>query len=881
MGMDALTNAAIESLLKDVLPRLQEQLQRLVQQPSGARQPDLGTDNLLLECFELLTLMRKWTNPTAELNTPAPTTSSADEMTMLADMADLAPTEATTPAEPESDHELSDEEAMALMGLDADATTTADAAPEPELAPPKADDEEMNDDEAMRLLAEMDSPTATVPAPEPVPAKANDEEMNDDEAMRLLAEMDAPAAAAPASAKADSEEMNDDEAMRLLAEMDAPAPAPKPAPAAKAAPAPVAKKSAEDEAASLLAQFGGDDDEPVVASAPTPAAAAPMREGAHSEAQEEAIEWEANDFQNDPDMLADFNNNTEEIMTNLDETILRLEQNPSDKEIIEEIFRGAHTLKGAAGMFGYRRLEKVMHRTENLFDLIRKGKLHANSDVIDVVLQALDVMRTLLTGVKNGKQTNARTVDVIANLEAVTSGKAIVKTAKPTASAAPKASAPTGGGSGGGDDHGGGKADKKGGNANNTIRVDLDRLDALVNLVGELVIDRTRFASIEEELRTRYPHIKLEGNFSETVQLFGRHMNDFQDIIMKVRMVPIGNAFNKFSRLVRDIAKSVNKKIDLHISGESAELDKTLVEQIGDPLIHLVRNSCDHGIETPEDRIKKGKSATGNIYLSAHQEGNNIVIKIEDDGKGIPADIVRRKAVEKGLIKEEDKLSEREIFNLIFEPGFSTAEKVTNLSGRGVGMDVVKKQIMKLKGMLDIESAKDRGTTITIRLPLTLAIVQSLLVQTKSETFAIPLGSVIESLRISPKDIQRVGDLEVIKLRDKVLPLLHLEDALNLTDKDQSLPALLKRPGARPESRRSKTDKHFVVIVGTNDRPFGVVVDQLLNQQEMVIKSMGRLMQRIPCVAGGAVLGNGEVVLVLDVPELQEAFKNKSRSHAA
>jgi two-component system chemotaxis sensor kinase CheA len=319
------------------------------------------------------------------------------------------------------------------------------------------------------------------------------------------------------------------------------------------------------------------------------------------------------------------------------------------------------------------------------------------------------------------------------------------------------------------------------------------------------------------------------------------------------------------------------------IDGEDTELDKTLVEQIGDPLIHLVRNSCDHGVEMPEDRRAAGKRPRpqGQIFLAARQEGNNIIITIEDDGKGINVDAVRKKGIERGLITEEAQLSDRDIFNLIFEPGFSTAEKVTTVSGRGVGMDVVRKQISKLKGVIDIDSAVGRGTTITIRLPLTLAIVQSLLVESNNELFAIPLSTVIESVRIKPEEIQRVGDAEVIKRHGKVLPLMHLHDTLDLSAKAEvSWYSGYTRGGdasaaqSRPTRRK---DRLYVVIVGSGERRFGIVVDQLLHQQEMVIKSMGPMLGSTPCVAGGAVLGNGEVVLVLDIQELEDRFRAPSR----
>lgn len=767
MSMDALTNAAIETLMKHVLPRLQQKLLELTQIPDKDRETTIEFAQALMECQDILNIVLKWAQPEA--------IESAEEINTV---AEATVTEETT---------------------------------------------ELSDEEAMMLLAEMDAPVEASPTP-----------------------------SSSAETNENSGELSDDEAMRLLAEMDAPVSTPAP-----------------EMAAETVAQAAPSNDVDLDC--------------------EEIDEWEANDFQNDPDMIKDFNTNCDEIMQNLDEQILKLEQAPEDKEIIEEIFRAAHTLKGAAGMFGFRSLERVMHRTETLFDLVRKGKLFASSNIIDVVFEAMDTMRVLLEAVKKGAPTGTPTGQIVKNLTLVARGETVAKTAAKETTPSPSANRDheppkvSAAGDGHGGDHKAGASGKETKNQKNTevstIRVDLERLDALVNLVGELVIDRTRFASIEEDLRTNHPQVQLNGSFSETVQLFGRHMNEFQDIIMKVRMVPIGNAFNKFTRIVRDLSKQLGKKIDLHISGENAELDKTLVEQIGDPLIHLIRNSCDHGVELPDDRVKKGKPPNGSIHLSAQQEGNHIVIKIVDDGKGIPADIIRKKAIEKGMISEDAKLTEREIFNLIFEPGFSTAEQVTNVSGRGVGMDVVKKQIMKLKGSLEVDSALNKGTTITIRLPLTLAIVQSLLVNAHGETFAIPLGSVIESIRIEPSEIQKIGEAEVIRLRDKVLPLMHLDDALQLAHKAQSVPALLATQKNQSVVRhRRNQERLFVVVVGHAERPFGIVVDQLLNQQEMVIKSMGSLMRDIPCVAGGAVLGNGEVVLVLDIPELEESFSSKSRA---
>jgi len=362
-------------------------------------------------------------------------------------------------------------------------------------------------------------------------------------------------------------------------------------------------------------------------------------------------------------------------------------------------------------------------------------------------------------------------------------------------------------------------------------------------------------------------------------------MNEIQDIIMKVRMVPVGSVFNKYPRVVRDLARQLGKQIDFVLEGEETEFDKTLVEQIADPLVHLIRNACDHGVEMPADRKATGKTPKGTITLSARQEGNHIIIQINDDGKGMDVARIKAKGIEKGLITADQNLTDRDIFNLIFEPGFSTAEKVTTVSGRGVGMDVVRKQIAKLKGMVEITSALGKGSTITIQLPLTLAIMQSLLVGVQEEVLAIPLSSVVESIRIKPSEIQTVGDSEVIKIRNSVLPLLYLDEVLGLENKDSGYwyrhPEQSGYQEVVQKRRQKRSERLYVVVVGSADRRYGLVVDALLNQQEMVIKPLGTLMRGTPCVAGGAVLGNGDVVLVMDVPEIENYHRTKKRKQVA
>jgi len=877
MGMDAHISNAFAALAKKSLPELHAKLAQLAKQPAPNRAADAALIQLLAAAREHIVILEAWANPVTAKPTsagiagePPPVEdldmNDAEAMAMLADMA--------SPVAPKpANEDMDDAEAMAML-----AAMDAPLAPQPTGG-------DMSDAEARAMLEAMDAPLAP---------KSAGGDMSDAEARAMLEAMDAPLA--PKSAGGD---MSDAEARAMLEAMDAPVAAPS---KTVAQPKPTTM-SADDEALALLASLGGSDTnegpEPASAAA-EPAEPAHSEEAGGGEHLEEIDEFAKNDFASDPDMLVDFVTNAAEIMETLDEKVLQLEQNPRDKETIESIFRAAHTLKGAGGMFGFKAIERVMHRMENLFDLVRKGTLVPDSNLIDVLFQGLDVLRGLLEAVKKSKPSGILTVPICKSLElaiqgryvkgasATATAKATAPTASVSAATVAKPSAPlAASGEAGGHDNGGEeKSSKKQGTEQTTIRVDLERLDALVNLVGELVIDRTRFATIEEDIRTTSPQLKVAGNMTETVQLFGRHMNEIHEIIMKIRMVPIGNAFNKFTRIVRDLGRQLNKEMELYIDGETTELDKTLVEQISDPLIHLIRNSCDHGIELPEVRQAAGKKRGGKISLSARQEGNTIVITIQDDGKGLPVDVIRKKAIEKGLITEDMVLSKRDTFNLIFEPGFSTAEKITNVSGRGVGMDVVRKQISKLKGIIDLESEQGRGTTTTIRLPLTLAIMQSLLVESQGEIFAIPLSAVIESVRIKPDEVQYVGDSEVIKRHDKVLPLMHLHDTLELALKNQS-----SWYSAKPQTEESKRlaalhlarrkDRLYVVIVGSGDRRFGIVVDQLLSQQEMVIKSLGPVMKKIPSVAGGAVLGNGEVVLVLDIQELEDRFRSRTRRKVA
>jgi len=326
---------------------------------------------------------------------------------------------------------------------------------------------------------------------------------------------------------------------------------------------------------------------------------------------------------------------------------------------------------------------------------------------------------------------------------------------------------------------------------------------------------------------------------------------ELQMSVMKMRMQPIGKVFNRFPRLVRDLARDTKKKIELKTSGESTELDRSVIEEIGDPLVHIIRNSCDHGLEPPKDRVACGKPETGTVSLEASQEGSNIVIKITDDGRGLDADAIRAKAVERGLVASQeaaDRLSDREVFRYIFEAGFSTAKKITDVSGRGVGMDVVRSNIEKLNGIVDLDSKKGVGTTITVKLPLTLAIIQGLLVQSDEDVFILPLSSVVETVKTEQTDVYYVNKRPVMRLRDEIIPIANLVEVL--------------RGGS---GGFVMAEKPYIVIVGLADRKLGLIVDRFLGQEEVVIKSLGSYLGSTEGVAGASILGDGRIRLIVDI----------------
>ena len=401
------------------------------------------------------------------------------------------------------------------------------------------------------------------------------------------------------------------------------------------------------------------------------------------------------------------------------------------------------------------------------------------------------------------------------------------------------------------------------GEADQTIRVEISRLDSVMNLVGELVLGRNRLVKLSGDVDGVVDFEQRIKEVAEAISQLNRVTTDLQTAVIKTRMQPIKKVLGKFPRMVRDLSRKMGKSIRLELVGEETELDKSVIEEIGDPLVHIIRNSIDHGIELPDDRVSHGKDPEGLVRISAYQEGNSIVIEINDDGRGIDVEKVKKKAVERGIITEEDsrRMTDAEAVNIIFLPGFSTADKVTDVSGRGVGMDVVRTNISKINGSVEVTTQKGSGSTFTIRLPLTIAIIQALMVTIHPETYAIPLASVVETVKITEKDIKTISGSEVLNLRQQVLPLIRLRDEFKVPQEET---------GGAPAGS-------YVVVVQIGTKNLGLVVDRLPYQEEVVIKSMGPLLAGIRGLAGATITGDGKVVIILDVGEILQDVSLRTR----
>ena len=418
------------------------------------------------------------------------------------------------------------------------------------------------------------------------------------------------------------------------------------------------------------------------------------------------------------ELVQDFLVETNEIIENLDHDLVELESNQNDLELLNKIFRGAHTMKGSSSFLGFNKLADLTHHAEDILNKLRKGEMVVTREIMDTLLEFVDKTKQIISDIENGTDT-ADVASVINDLKLASEGKLVGK--KPAAASAPaqaaRKAAPKQEA----------KQQHQATQVEQTIRVDVSRLDSLVNLVGELVLSRNRLSQIAGELENKFENEYLVEQLLDVTSAIGMNTTELQLAIMKTRMIAIGKVFNKFPRVVRDIARDTGKEIDLIIQGEETELDKQVIESIGDPLLHMIRNSCDHGVETPDVRLAKGKPRMGTVLLSAYHEGNHVVIEIKDDGAGMDPDKLKRKAMEKGVITldEANNMDDKQAYGLIFKPGFSTAEKITNISGRGVGMDVVKRSIDALRGSVIIRSEEGKGSEFLIRIPLTLAIIDA------------------------------------------------------------------------------------------------------------------------------------------------------------
>ena len=589
----------------------------------------------------------------------------------------------------------------------------------------------------------------------------------------------------------------------------------------------------------------------------------------------------------DQELLEGFLTETAELLEKLDDDLVALEKTPSDTELMNSIFRSIHTVKGASSFLGFELLVKVTHKTEDVLNRMRRGELEVTPEVMDVILEAVDLVKLLVSDIKGGDIVEREIDGTIGKLLPFLSENAKEATVlKPSAAAAPAppspgqeatpespapaaqapaepssapaaapAKAPEAPPRAQASPPPAPRDDKKGDDLtdNSTVRVDVKRLDDLMNQVGELVLERNRMMQLNTDFNAGGDDTFGEefGKLSKRISFV---TSELQMQVLKMRMIPVEKVFKKFPRIVRNLARDLGKEVDLVVLGEETELDRSVVDEIGDPLIHLIRNAMDHGLETPDERLAAGKSRKGTLILSAAHEGNQIVISIKDDGKGIDAEKIARKAREKGLITDEQlaAMGQREMLDLIFLPGFSTKEKATDLSGRGVGMDVVRTNIKKLNGIIDIKSDLGQGSEFILKLPLTLAIIQSLLVEVEDETYSIPLAAVLETLRVEEREFHTIGGQEVLKLRDSVLPLMRLQKIFNVAPSDRSRLAC------------------YVVIVGVAEKRVGLVVSRLLGQQEVAIKSLGKYLANLPGIAGSTILGDGRVTLIIDPAGLME-----------
>jgi two-component system chemotaxis sensor kinase CheA len=534
------------------------------------------------------------------------------------------------------------------------------------------------------------------------------------------------------------------------------------------------------------------------------------------------------------ELIRYFKDESDELLQQIDADLLKLEalaaSSRSDPEIINSLFRALHTIKGSAGMLELHDVATFAHKLENVCDLVRNGSLPASSVLIEILFEGRDLLNAYIRAGIDGTPVPQSGAGFMERLDTV-----VLRLSHSEEEEGPHVAAERGAGN-----------DAK--SRPRTIRVDIARLDVLLDLVGELVITKNRIMQIGTTLVREGGSnpAKLIADLNAAAALLARTSTELQEAVMRARMVRISGVFERFPRVVRDLAKSRGKEIELTIEGAETDLDKTIVDEIGEPLMHLVRNCVDHGIETPKRRRERGKQAAGKIELRAAHEGNSVVVQISDDGGGVDLERVRERGLTLGLINADAEQTERELLELLFVPGFSTARSVSEISGRGVGMDVVRRAIGRLSGTLEVASRPGYGTTFTIRLPLTLAILGALLVRIAGELYAIPLDAVSESLRIDVSEIANTQTGEMFAHRDRVLPLIRGAEFFEL--------------GTLPKN----DDDVLVVVLRAANREVGLVVDEFVGDQEIVVKPLSELVGPVSGIAGGTILGDGSIALIMD-----------------
>jgi len=520
------------------------------------------------------------------------------------------------------------------------------------------------------------------------------------------------------------------------------------------------------------------------------------------------------------ELINDYLDDANGHLNAFDGSLLSLEKSGYSREVIQNLLGTLHTLKGNSGMMGFDSLKGYIHKVEELLKKVLDKEVDLDR-VMDPLFDSANVIRNVLQEIGKERMVITDLTEKTADIEEFLEGS----------------------------DSGAKKQEMELasylGTKTDTIKVDFKRLDDLLNLVGELVIFKTRLNQIGERTRAEITTKSLGNELDSALELMGKTVSGLQEGIMKARMLPVRHVFHKFPRMVRDLSRSMGKEIKLLFEGEDTEIDKTVIDALEEPLLHMIRNAIDHGIESPEKRTAKGKSREGRITLSASQESNYVIIKVKDDGRGIDFDKIRELAVKQGLITEEATFDKDAALSLIFSHGFTTRQEATDVSGRGVGLDVVSRNIVRLNGYVDLEGSPGKGSTFIIKLPLSLAIIPALMVEAEGEVYAIPMSAVDESLKAREEDIHLVNNREVIRFRETVLPVVRLNDFLGLNVVRQK--------------------KFYLVIVGKADKRLAVAVDRLRGQQDIVIKPLDDALGKSYGIAGASVLGDGRIVLIVDI----------------